>query len=193
MPKNFVMMFGQELSSNALITVPNGGVWQVGLEKANGQIWFCDGWSKFIDYYSIDCGFLLVFRYGGHSTFQVLIFDTTTSEIQYPHDDGMDLGDAVQISGDSVAPISSSCGYSDRHIEDGSSYREHAPKKTSCSSRLENDVSENSLESYDVGTRKKSKRKSEILSCGIKRKSKRCKVEEHDKVEDFDVKKNDSR
>lgn len=185
MPRRFIRMFGKELSSNVLLTVPNGGVWQVGLEKTNGQIWFNDSLNKFIDYYSIDYGFLLLFKYEGNSSFQVLIFDTTTFEIQYPHHDGMNLGSEVKKS-DSIISISSSCGCSDRFIDDEEcQYEIHTPKMTRTN------LGFNSMKSPGVETRHKSKRKSE--SCGSEFESKRCKVEDCITMEDFDVVKNDPR
>ncbi|XP_056163627.1 B3 domain-containing transcription factor VRN1-like isoform X3 [Syzygium oleosum] len=42
------------------------------------------GWQKFTDYYSIDFGQVLVFRYEPSSVFHVVIFDTSASEIEYP-------------------------------------------------------------------------------------------------------------
>ena len=32
-----------ELSIVATLTVPYGGIWQVGLKKADNNIWFCNG------------------------------------------------------------------------------------------------------------------------------------------------------
>lgn len=187
MPKKFTRMYGQELSSKALLTVPNGGVWQVGLEKANGQIWFCDGWNKFIDYYSIKFGFLLLFKYeGDSSSFQVLIFDRSASEIQYPHGDhGMEVGDEVERD-DSIISIPSSSGSSsDDRYDDECRYQPHFSKVT-CTN-LEFDSTNKCVE-----TRSRSKRKLEI--CGQVVESKRCKVaEDCIKMEDFDVVKNDPR
>ncbi|XP_052205128.1 B3 domain-containing transcription factor VRN1-like, partial [Diospyros lotus] len=50
----------------------------------NGDVWLCEGWKGFAQYYSIRYGHLLLFRYDGNSHFHVLIFDMSASEIEYP-------------------------------------------------------------------------------------------------------------
>ncbi|KAB1205490.1 B3 domain-containing transcription factor VRN1 [Morella rubra] len=86
LPEKFVSKFGDELSTVAILTVPNGCTWQVGLEKADKKIWFHDGWKDFVEHHSILHGYFLVFKYEGNSKFHVLIFDMTATEIQYPSD-----------------------------------------------------------------------------------------------------------
>ncbi|KAH7575165.1 hypothetical protein JRO89_XS02G0056600 [Xanthoceras sorbifolium] len=49
-PEKFAMIFGDELSNAATLTIPNGRVWQVGLTKDGRKIWFQDGWHDFIQY-----------------------------------------------------------------------------------------------------------------------------------------------
>ncbi|KAI9182702.1 hypothetical protein LWI28_028032 [Acer negundo] len=82
--KKFVRIFGNELSTVTL-TVPNGQVWKVGLIRDGRTIWFRDGWHDFVQYNSISAGYFLVFKYGGNSNFNVLIFDLTACEIEYPY------------------------------------------------------------------------------------------------------------
>ena len=82
-----------ELSMVATLTVPYGGIWQVGLKKVDNNIWFCNGWQDFVEYHSICYGYFLVFRYEGNSSFHVLIFDKTTTEIQYPLNNNCKLED----------------------------------------------------------------------------------------------------
>ena len=84
LPVKFVREFGDKLSRVATLTVPNGCIWQVGLEKANNNLWFCDGWREFVEYHSINYGYFLVFKYEGNSKFDVLVFDMTATEIKYP-------------------------------------------------------------------------------------------------------------
>ena len=73
-----------KLSTVATLIAPYGGIWQVGLKKAYNNIWFCNGCHDFVEYHSICCSYFLVFRYEGNSSFHVLIFDKTATEIQYP-------------------------------------------------------------------------------------------------------------
>lgn len=76
--------FGKELSNVALLSVPTGRVWHVGLERVDKRIWFVQDWQAFAEYYSLCYGDFLEFRYEGKSKFRVLISDTTCSEIAYP-------------------------------------------------------------------------------------------------------------
>jgi hypothetical protein len=80
-PDNFVRKHGAQLSNVATVTVPGGTVWRLGLKKVDNCISFVDGWQDFIERYSIDIGYLLVFTYEGKSNFIVYIF--RTAEIDY--------------------------------------------------------------------------------------------------------------
>ncbi|TXG64441.1 hypothetical protein EZV62_011435 [Acer yangbiense] len=84
-PEKFVKKFRDELSAFATITTPDGRVWQVGLLKDGGKIWFHHGLQDFIEYYSICVGYFLVFEYEKRSKFHVIILDTSTFEISYPY------------------------------------------------------------------------------------------------------------
>ncbi|KAK3195652.1 hypothetical protein Dsin_026962 [Dipteronia sinensis] len=84
-PKVFVKKFGNELSTVATITVPNGRVWKVELMKDGTNIWFHGGWHEFVEYHSISTGYFLLFRYEKNSNFHVFIFDMSACEIRYPH------------------------------------------------------------------------------------------------------------
>ncbi|KAK1559965.1 hypothetical protein Q3G72_020626 [Acer saccharum] len=84
-PEKFVRKFGDELSDVATLRIPNGRVWHVRLTKDGKKIWFHVGWNDFVKYHSICAGYFLVFKYGKNSNFDVLIFDMTACEIQYPY------------------------------------------------------------------------------------------------------------
>ena len=96
-PEKFVKEYGDELSTVTTLTVPNGDIWQVGLEKSDMNILFCDGWRDLVEYYSICYWYFLVFRYEGNSNFYVHIFDKTATEIQYPPSKYSKLEDQVDI------------------------------------------------------------------------------------------------
>ncbi|KAF8405109.1 hypothetical protein HHK36_010007 [Tetracentron sinense] len=85
-PRKFVKKSGNTLSDVAFLKVPSGTIWRVGLRKADGEVWFQNGWQEFVEYHSIRDGHFLVFRYDGNSHFHVLIFDMSASEIEYPFD-----------------------------------------------------------------------------------------------------------
>ena len=69
----------------------------MGLEKANKNIWFYDGWKDFVEYHSICYGYLLVFKYQGNSNFNVLVIDKTATKIQYPLNMNCKLEDQADI------------------------------------------------------------------------------------------------
>ncbi|KAI3886465.1 hypothetical protein MKX03_036752 [Papaver bracteatum] len=85
LPKEFSRKFGEELSESdhAIIQIPNG-VWHIGMRKAEGLVYFENGWPEFMEFYSICVGHLMVFRYDGYSKFQVHIFGMNATEIKYP-------------------------------------------------------------------------------------------------------------
>ncbi|CAN1170427.1 Putative B3 domain-containing protein Os03g0621600 [Linum perenne] len=114
------MMMPPQLSWNVLprsatLIVSNGQQWGVEVIRNNEGIWFCNkGWQRFAEFYSLDFGHLLVFRYEGHSIFSVCIFDRTTSkEIDYPiynseeTDGGADVADELNNKKKRKYPIES--------------------------------------------------------------------------------------
>ncbi|KAF5187982.1 B3 domain-containing transcription factor vrn1 [Thalictrum thalictroides] len=85
LPLKFVQNYGNDVSNAAVLKVPDGKRWHVELRKTDGQITFHNGWQELVEYYSISTGHFLVFRYNGNSTFRVIVFDATCSEIDYPN------------------------------------------------------------------------------------------------------------
>ncbi|KAL3339103.1 hypothetical protein AABB24_027967 [Solanum stoloniferum] len=83
-PNEFVTEHGANLGDVVLLEVPNGVVWKIKLLNSSGMVWLNEGWNKFKEYYSIACGYFLLFRYKGNSQFSVFIFDLSASEIEYP-------------------------------------------------------------------------------------------------------------
>ena len=51
-----------------------------------GGVWLENGWCEFPSCHGLTMGHLLVFRYDENSQFDVLIFDATATEIDYPLD-----------------------------------------------------------------------------------------------------------
>lgn len=83
-PNEFVKEHGTTLGDFVFLEVPNGVVWKVKLLNCSGMVWLNEGWNKFKEYYSIACGYFLLFRCKGNSQFSVFIFDLSASEIEYP-------------------------------------------------------------------------------------------------------------
>ncbi|CAN0880106.1 B3 domain-containing protein At3g18960 [Linum grandiflorum] len=91
LPLKFGRRYGSDISSVATLSLPNGHAWEVDVEKKSKEdgnkeeeIWLSKGWAEFMDHHSISIGFFLVFRYRGHSVFDVDIFNLTTCSIAYP-------------------------------------------------------------------------------------------------------------
>lgn len=83
-PDEFVMKYGADLRDLVFLEVPSGAIWEVKLQNSNGMKWLKEGWNQFKKYYSISCGYFLLFQYNGKSHFSVFIFDLSASEIEYP-------------------------------------------------------------------------------------------------------------
>lgn len=94
-PNKFVRMYGDTLSDSIRLELPCGLRWDVGLTKCDGKVWIGEGrWADFSNHYSLGHGYLLVFRYEGNSRFHVLIFDKSTTEIDYlPKPNGVEKQD----------------------------------------------------------------------------------------------------
>ncbi|KAI3903613.1 hypothetical protein MKW98_032267 [Papaver atlanticum] len=109
LPKEFARKFGKELSESdyAIIEVPNG-IWHIGMRKAEGLVFFDNGWPEFMEFYSICVGHLMVFKYDGNSKFQVLIFGMKATEIKYPsHFESTNHeGEVISTHSDDVEVIS---------------------------------------------------------------------------------------
>ncbi|KAM6564452.1 hypothetical protein CsatB_024450 [Cannabis sativa] len=85
-PYGFWVKYCGCLPSQVFLKVPCGSIWEVELTKSNdGKVWMEKGWDKFALHFSLSRGNFLVFRYEGDSHFHVIIFDTTNTEIDYPH------------------------------------------------------------------------------------------------------------
>lgn len=82
-PRSFVDQYGQELSNPVLLTLPSGVKWKVNWTKRDDDIWFRKVWERFAQYYSLNYGHFLLFRYEGRSKFKVLIFAMSAIEIDY--------------------------------------------------------------------------------------------------------------
>ncbi|XP_050211274.1 B3 domain-containing transcription factor VRN1-like [Mercurialis annua] len=87
-PKKFVRLYGKHLSSHVvLLKVCNGESWKIELNKCDDEIWLQNGWQEFADRYGLAHGHLLVFEFHRKITsqyFNVLIFDKSATEIDYP-------------------------------------------------------------------------------------------------------------
>ncbi|XP_047332972.1 B3 domain-containing transcription factor VRN1-like [Impatiens glandulifera] len=75
--------FGNELTNVCTLTVPNGCIWKIQLEKIDNKFWLTNGWNEFVKHHAIAIGHFLLFIYEGNSSFRVNIHDLTVSEVKY--------------------------------------------------------------------------------------------------------------
>ncbi|KAM5551986.1 B3 domain-containing transcription factor VRN1-like [Rosa sericea] len=146
-PKKFMIKYGEDLSNSVCLKLPSGSEWEVELTRCNGKAWFERGWPEFSRFCSLNYGTFLVFRYEGNSHFEVRIFDTSATEIDYPliipkieEADEDDL--SIDISED-LPPCPKS-------RENSSSLCPHKKMRTSLSGKLDM-ISENgNTQPYDM-------------------------------------------
>ncbi|KAA0045847.1 B3 domain-containing transcription factor VRN1-like [Cucumis melo var. makuwa] len=85
LPNKFVKNNGDSLLFNHVaLSLPDGAKWNFQLMKLDGKFCFLRGWPEFVKFYSIQPGYFLVFQLKGICCFNVLIFDTSATEIDYP-------------------------------------------------------------------------------------------------------------
>ncbi|XP_010500489.1 PREDICTED: B3 domain-containing protein At1g49475-like [Camelina sativa] len=84
-PERFVRL-GPKLTDNVTLETPVGFKRSIGIKRIGNEVWFEKGWSEFAEAHSLSEGHFLFFHYKGKSSFSVVIFDVTASEIEYPLD-----------------------------------------------------------------------------------------------------------
>ncbi|KAM7252011.1 hypothetical protein ACFE04_023894 [Oxalis oulophora] len=85
-PKTFIRKYGSMLQNHVILRVLPNTEWEVGLTKFDdGRVYLSNGWKQFVEFYSFDDGYFLIFMDQGKCCFDVIILDTTGSEIYYPY------------------------------------------------------------------------------------------------------------
>ncbi|XP_045822251.1 B3 domain-containing transcription factor VRN1-like [Trifolium pratense] len=122
-PNKFTKSYGVSLSNPVLIKPPDGTNWKVYWKKVNGEIWFEKGWKDFTQSYSLQQGYLVLFKYRkGTSNFNVLILGQNAVEIDYDPscDTDDDENDNVGDSDDESVQILDEKNNSIDHSDDES-------------------------------------------------------------------------
>ncbi|CAN1751409.1 B3 domain-containing transcription factor VRN1 [Linum perenne] len=83
LPKGFAKEHGAQLANEVLLKLPNGAEWQVSVVRGRKRIWFVKGWSEFAEFYSLKPTNYLVFGLASTNRLNVIVFDTTATEIDY--------------------------------------------------------------------------------------------------------------
>ncbi|CAJ2640163.1 unnamed protein product [Trifolium pratense] len=122
-PNKFTRRHGVSLSNPVLINPPDGTKWKVYWKKVNCEIWFEKGWKDFTQNYSLQQGYLVLFKYRkGTSNFNVLILGQNAMEIDYgsSSDTDDDENDNVGDSDDESVKIIDGKNNSIDHSDDES-------------------------------------------------------------------------
>ncbi|GER35703.1 B3 domain-containing protein, partial [Striga asiatica] len=84
-PPEFMKRYGHNLPSRVFLKIPNGPSMEAELVQCkSGKTWLKKGWLEFKQLCSIGFGYFLVFEYDKKSQFNVLIFNMSAVEINYP-------------------------------------------------------------------------------------------------------------
>ncbi|CAN1158513.1 B3 domain-containing transcription factor VRN1 [Linum perenne] len=84
LPEEFSEEHGAELAKEVLLKLPNGAEWQVSVVRSGRKkIWFVKGWKEFAEFYSLKPTHFMLFEFTSHNRLNVMIFDTTATEIDY--------------------------------------------------------------------------------------------------------------
>ncbi|KAF7808620.1 B3 domain-containing transcription factor VRN1-like isoform X1 [Senna tora] len=85
-PNNFMKKYGGDMPNPLFLKPPDGTLWEIfWTEYEDGGVWFDQGWKEVAEYYSLDHGHLVVFKYEkGTCHIGVNIFDMSATEIKYP-------------------------------------------------------------------------------------------------------------
>uniref|UniRef100_A0A1J3E9W0 B3 domain-containing protein n=1 Tax=Noccaea caerulescens TaxID=107243 RepID=A0A1J3E9W0_NOCCA len=101
-PARFVRL-GPKLSDKVTVGTPVGFKRSIGIKRIGDEVWFDDGWSEFAKAHSLSEGHFLLFHYTGNSSFGVMIFGVSASEIKYP----LDQVDVIESDDDEVVEVMS--------------------------------------------------------------------------------------
>lgn len=103
-------MHGDNLPNPIFLVAPDGITWKiVWIKHDDGGILLQHGWKELVEYYSLNHGHMIMFKYKGICYMDIYIYDTTGLEIVYPfHSQGPqtpqthldeDLGEISNLSG----------------------------------------------------------------------------------------------
>lgn len=99
-PARFVRL-GPKLSDKVTVETPVGFKRSIGIKRIGDEVWFDNGWSEFAKAHSLSEGHFLLFHYTENSSFRVMIFGVSASEIKYPLDQvnviGSDDDEVVEV------------------------------------------------------------------------------------------------
>lgn len=74
-PKKFTENLRSKLPENVVLKGPSGATWKVGTVADDENLLFKHGWQDFVKDHALEKNDILVFRYNGESSFNVLVFN----------------------------------------------------------------------------------------------------------------------
>ncbi|EEF52479.1 B3 domain-containing protein REM16 [Ricinus communis] len=74
-PEKFTRNLRRKLRDTVTLKSPCGTAWEVCLTAHENTLFFDHGWREFVEYHSLEENDILVFKYNGESSFDVLMFD----------------------------------------------------------------------------------------------------------------------
>ncbi|XP_048129670.1 B3 domain-containing protein REM16 isoform X1 [Rhodamnia argentea] len=74
-PKKFAENLRSKLPENVVLKGPSGATWTVGTVADDENLLFKHGWQDFVKDHALEKNDILVFRYNGESSFNVLVFN----------------------------------------------------------------------------------------------------------------------
>ncbi|GAB2218841.1 hypothetical protein Droror1_Dr00002073 [Drosera rotundifolia] len=77
-PKKFAENMWTKLPPKVSLKGPSGATWDVDLVLRDGIMYFLNGWEKFAKAYSLEENDILIFKYRGSTSFDVIIFSGST-------------------------------------------------------------------------------------------------------------------
>ncbi|KAK7308474.1 hypothetical protein VNO77_42081 [Canavalia gladiata] len=87
-PRSFHRRHWQGMGNPVFLRFPNSTEFKVYWMNEDGDILFKNGWREFAESSCLDVSHFVVFRYEGNSRFNVIVFDKSALEIQYPSNKG---------------------------------------------------------------------------------------------------------
>ncbi|CAI9772130.1 unnamed protein product [Fraxinus pennsylvanica] len=77
LPSAFSLRFKGAVPERAYLVDRNANLWIVKMAKIGNDLFFCDGWEKFVQDNSVEARDVFVFRYDGYSLFDVKLLGLT--------------------------------------------------------------------------------------------------------------------
>ncbi|CAJ1977624.1 unnamed protein product [Sphenostylis stenocarpa] len=84
LPPGFVIKYWVDIANPLLLLLPEGAKWKRNWTRIGVDVWLVDTWKNFAEFYSLDVDNYLLFKYLGKSQFEVVIFNHSGVEIEYP-------------------------------------------------------------------------------------------------------------